>query len=252
MANLAQRRPLSAGASCLAVVAALGVGGCGQWDDTQRAHDVARELLSCFDVTVERTEAHRFHATGCDRHADIVCSEGSLDPVCIRVREHGVAAADGADDGNEGAASGETNDDVVALSADGASIEEVEPDPLADDEAPGDAIGAVRSSGGEVSAAEAAIRQGLDARADDVLACVDRDRIAVRVTHHADGTVRVALTGDLAGSPEEGCVRSALGDVRAPVGPSGVVLHLLRRHAPPVEAPPPEPVGEASSAEPLP
>jgi len=219
------------------IAAALLLLGCGQWEDQNKARDVARELLECFDVEVERTESHRFRATGCDRHADIVCSEGALEPVCIRVRER--------------TAGGETPEDDVAeemvepteevLVADGYSIEEVEPDPLADDEAPDDEPGAIRTTatGG---VAETTIRRGLDALADDVMACVDRDRVTVRATFHTDGAVVLALTGDLSGSPEEGCVRSAIGDVRVPAGESGVVLHLLRRAAPVEEAPPPEPV----------
>lgn len=246
MANLSQRRSRPAAFLCAALlsgIAGASLLGCGQWDDSNKARDVARELLECFDVAVERTEAHRFHASGCSRHADIVCSEGSLEPVCIRVRERG--DADAVAERDEGVdAETETADARVALAPDATSLEEVLPDPLADDESPGDDPGAIRTSGGEVGAAEAAIRRGLDSRAGDVMACVDRDRVAVRVTHHTDGTVRVALTGDLSGTPEEGCVRSALGDVRAPAGASGVVLHLVRRSAPPAEA--------DRSAEPLP
>lgn len=227
MANLAQI------GRCVLVAVLLTA--CGQWEDQNRAQTVAREVLECFAVEVARVEPHRFHATGCERHADIVCSEGALEPVCIRVRERGVAA----DDDEEEA------DDDDTFVPDAYTIEEVEPDPLADDEAPDDEHGAVRTSGGEASAAEGAIRRGLDARAEDVFSCVDRDRVTVRVTHHADGTVMVALTGDLAGSPEEGCVRSALGDVRAPSGASGVVLHLLRRRTPVEEEPEPEPLAPA-------
>lgn len=254
MANLVQSDPAAhvgapgarracAAAARVTGVALVALAGCGQWDDSQRAHDTARDLLECFDVAVERTEAHRFHAAGCGRHADIVCSEGSLEPVCIRVRERGDAVPGDDDDIDAPPDDGRAEaDETVALSGDASSIEEVLPDPLADDEAPDDDPGAVRTSGGEASAAEAAIRRGLDARAGDVMACVDRDRVAVRVTHHADGTVRVALTGDLAGTPEEGCVRSALGDVRAPAGASGVVLHLVRRSLPPDETAAAEPV----------
>lgn len=220
---------------------------CGQWEDQNKARDVARELLECFDVEVERTEAHRFHAEGCDRHADIVCSEGALEPVCIRVRERTAGGEVESDDlAEEDVAEEEAAATDATLVPDGYSIEEVEPDPDADDEATDDDRGAIRAASS--GAAETAIRRGLDARAEDVMACVDRDRVTVRATFHADGAVVLALTGDLAGSPEEGCVRSAIGDVRVPAGESGVVLHLLHRSAPAPEAPPAEPVAPGTSA----
>jgi hypothetical protein len=51
----------------------------------------------------------------------------------------------------------------------------------------------------------------------------------VRVRYALDGSVTVALAGDLEGSPEEGCVRAAIGGVRVEPGHEGVVMHLLRR-----------------------
>ena len=78
------------------------------------------------------------------------------------------------------------------------------------------------------AAVEASIRAGLAARRDDVLACVGRERIGVRVAYAGDGEVDFALQGDLADSPEEACVREALDGVRvAATGEEGVIVHLV-------------------------
>lgn len=184
---------------------------CGSWDDQAAATTFARETLHCFDVAVERTEAHRFHARGCEREGDIVCSEGSLNPVCIRV------AARNTSGGEAGSEGGETEDVEVA------STEGDEPEP-----APVETV----------SPQEQAIRRGLDARSEDVLACVDRPSVAVRVNHAADGSLSITLSGDLRDSPEEGCVRAAIGPVHVPPGAPGVVVHLVRRLAPAAVTPP--------------
>ncbi|MCZ7682094.1 MAG: hypothetical protein M5U28_26190 [Sandaracinaceae bacterium] len=76
---------------------------------------------------------------------------------------------------------------------------------------------------------EARIRAGLEARREDVLECVGRDRVAVRVGYAPDGTVEIALSGALHDTPEERCVQDALEGVRvAATGASGVVVHLVR------------------------
>lgn len=75
---------------------------------------------------------------------------------------------------------------------------------------------------------EATIRAGLEARREDVLACVGRDRIGVRVVYEGDGEVTFMLQGDLEDSPEEACVRDALDGVRvAATGHEGVIIHLV-------------------------
>lgn len=75
---------------------------------------------------------------------------------------------------------------------------------------------------------EQRIRAGLEARSEDVLACVGRDRVAVRVGYAPDGSVDVALQGTLHDTPEERCVQDALEGVRvAATGTSGVVVHLV-------------------------
>jgi len=75
---------------------------------------------------------------------------------------------------------------------------------------------------------EATIRGGLEARRDDVLACVGRARVGVRAAYTGEGVVSLSLQGDLADTPEEACVRDALGGVRvAATGEEGVIIHLV-------------------------
>jgi len=92
------------------------------------------------------------------------------------------------------------------------------------------------SAGGEVEAPaepeaseaiEERIRAGLEARREDVLACVGRDRVAVRVGYAPDGSVDVTLQGALHDTPEERCVQNALDGVRVATGAAGTVVHLL-------------------------
>lgn len=74
---------------------------------------------------------------------------------------------------------------------------------------------------------EARIRAGLEARRDDVLACVGRDRVAVRVGYAPDGSVDISLQGALHETPEERCVQDTLEGVRVAGGAAGTVVHLL-------------------------
>ncbi len=83
------------------------------------------------------------------------------------------------------------------------------------------------ASAGASEQIEAHIRAGLEARRDDVLACVGRDRVAVRVGYAPDGSVDVSLQGALHETPEERCVQDTLEGVRVAGGASGTVVHLL-------------------------
>jgi hypothetical protein len=83
------------------------------------------------------------------------------------------------------------------------------------------------ASAGASEEVEAHIRTGLEARRDDVLACVGRDRVAVRVGYAPDGSVDVSLQGALHETPEERCVQDTLEGVRVAGGASGTVVHLL-------------------------
>lgn len=71
------------------------------------------------------------------------------------------------------------------------------------------------------------IRAGLEGRREDVLACVGRERVGVRVGYAPDGSVDVTLQGELHESPEERCVQDALEGVRVGRGAAGTVVHLL-------------------------
>lgn len=81
---------------------------------------------------------------------------------------------------------------------------------------------------------EVLVREWLDGAAPDILTCTSGDRLAVSVEVAADGAVSLSLQDELAGSPTEGCVRSALPDKTFEGGPLELI-HLVRRK--PVEAP---------------
>lgn len=84
------------------------------------------------------------------------------------------------------------------------------------------------STPSEESEDSAALRSALDDQAPVVLACVAQPLVALRVTWSA-GEAQVSLQGAQAGTPEEGCIRAALGDgLRAPEG-SGELLHVVRQ-----------------------
>lgn len=72
---------------------------------------------------------------------------------------------------------------------------------------------------------EAALRERIDSRRADVLACTGTERLALELAYAAD-KVEVALRGELHGSAEEGCVRQVLGAMAAPRG-EGRMVHLV-------------------------
>ncbi|AKF07581.1 hypothetical protein [Sandaracinus amylolyticus] len=174
----------------VALVAACA--GCGAWDAESRARDRARDWIDCDDVDLVQRAESAWRASGCGRHVDVACTTSDNEPECIRVR---FADASGAE------------------SATTAPVE---------------------TSGGESApsgddAATSAVRASLDARREDVLACASSERVVVRVEWDATGAITLGLGGELGGSAEEGCVRAALADLRAPSGAPGSLLHLVRR-----------------------
>jgi len=82
------------------------------------------------------------------------------------------------------------------------------------------------SAPADASPDEATLRASIDAAKADVLACTGGEHVALEITH-ASGQLRVALRGELAGSPEERCVQQALADLSAPSG-EGRVIHLVK------------------------
>lgn len=72
------------------------------------------------------------------------------------------------------------------------------------------------------------LRAWLDTQRDAILACAERTTVVVTARWDAAGTVTVALGGELAGTPAEGCVRSAVGAQHVPGGAAGEVRHLVR------------------------
>lgn len=72
------------------------------------------------------------------------------------------------------------------------------------------------------------LRTWLDAQREAILACTERTTVVVTARWDASGAVSVALVGDLAGTPAEGCVRSAVGWQRVTPSPAGELRHLVR------------------------
>lgn len=179
-----------ASAVCAALVCgiALEVSACSDWDTETQARERAVAVLGCHEVVVASRSHERFRIEGCGRSVDVLCTSGRNDPTCIAGRPSDATLSD--------------------VGAGG----EVPPPP----EAP------------PTSGREAVVRAGLDARRGDVLACASRPSVVVRATYASDGSVVFGLNGELAGSPEEGCVRAALDGVRVEPGEAGVVLHLVR------------------------
>ncbi len=187
-------------AGCTALALALALGGCAQFDTGSAARRRSSELLDCDeeDVEIEQVGAYRFRGEGCGRRVEVVCTAAALEPVCFR-QSTPTAGGEAPFEGDE----------LVEVDA----PPEAPPSEAPDIEAPD---------------IEARVRAGLDARRDDILACVGQERAAVRVAYEADGAVTISLQGPLEASAEEGCVRSALAGVRVPSSTtSGVVVHLV-------------------------
>jgi len=187
--------------------ATLGTACGGAWEPDNQARDRAIAVLDCTEVTVVKIADNRYRASGCGGTVEVLCTAGHNEPVCIvgRARED-LATSGLADQG----AGGETDPETEGPSG-----------PDADDEAPSDAST-------EIASIERTIRSGLDAHRADVLACTGRTASVVRVRYAVDGSIALTLGGDLEASPEEGCVRAAIGAVRVAPGHEGVVMHLLR------------------------
>jgi hypothetical protein len=76
---------------------------------------------------------------------------------------------------------------------------------------------------------EGSVRAALDAHAGTILVCTSGVAVAVAVTWTADGRATIGLRGRFAGSPEEGCVRQALADLRVSSGGrGGSILHPVQ------------------------
>jgi hypothetical protein len=79
------------------------------------------------------------------------------------------------------------------------------------------------------TAASLEVRAALDRERDAILACGRGGAMGVKALIQADHTPDVHLTGDLAGSPEEACVRSLLFRLVLPgASPGTFVIHVVR------------------------
>jgi hypothetical protein len=189
----------------------LALGACGSsWDPDHQARDQATTALDCSEVSLVKIADNRYRAEGCGGVVEVLCSAGHNEPVCL-----------------VGRARSEEHVSGIADLGSGSEDPDVDPDPGGEDEGPI----APSSIDEETAAIETTIRGGLDAHRDDVLACTNRSASVVRVRYAFDGSVTITLGGDLEGSPEEGCVRAALGGVRVSGGHEGTVMHLVRRGA---------------------
>ena len=185
----------------LALVLAATFVGCAQIDTGSQALRALAESLDCPEARVAMTQvgAYRYRGEGCGRDTTVVCTASRLEPTCLHEATAGgaVARAEQGDPAEEPATDASERPPTVAATPD--------------------------------ATVEAQIRAGLDARREDVLACVGRDRVGVRAGYAPDGSVAFSLQGDLTGSPEEACVADALDGVRVPAnGEAGVVIHLVR------------------------
>jgi hypothetical protein len=217
---------------------ALLLAACVRFDVEERAREHARAVLRCPEARVAELGERVFEASGCGRTIGIACSSHN-EPRCSAVRLAGRLA-------DERPTAGRLTGERSTAGGDSSGTE-------SSGTGPGTGPSSGPAGGGESAVetraswtgdrrsddpeAEAALRAALDARRDDVLACVGRDRAVVRAAWGAAGDLAIALTGELAGTPEERCVRAALADVRAPAAGRlrGAVLHLLRASNPRAE-----------------
>jgi len=72
------------------------------------------------------------------------------------------------------------------------------------------------------------LRALLDTQREAILACAERATVVVVVRWDASGAVTLALGGELAGSSNEGCVRSAVGAQHVTASAPGELRHLVR------------------------
>lgn len=253
MRSAIRRRGLGA----LVVSGWLGLSGCSQWDAEAQARDRAREVLACEAVRVEARSQYTFAARGCERAIGIACTSAANEPVCIPVRLSGLEQALGPTSGGESPDAAETEGESVAVddesgagrspevASDAISPAMTVGEPTADENPERGNSGGARvtevdvgraSAGAENVAVETAesvvVRAYLDSRAPDVLTCTNTIRLALHAAWDGRGVVRFALTGPLAGSIEEGCVRQTLGGFTTGAGDPGELLHLVQSPGP--------------------
>jgi hypothetical protein len=178
--------------------------GCAQFDTGSVAQRSAAGLLDCpqSEVSMTQVGAYRYRGEGCGGTVSVACTSAALEPRCLREGD---------------SAGGEDEPALDEGDADGdAETEEAEETEPVVAETPDASV-------------EAQIRAGLDARREDILECVGRERVAIRAGYAPDGSVALSLQGDRAGTAEERCVVDALDGVRvAATGEAGVVVHLIR------------------------
>lgn len=182
------------------------------------------------DVTVaeipggpDDTVRSRYRAVGCGARATYACrprAAGSEEWDCRKEEEQDPGTIFGTTEGGDSTGSSTMADGGVADA--GARTD-------AGAHAGTDG-GVAASSGADAGVAadpSAAVRAAIDAHAVDVLGCTGRASIGVHAVWDATGNVTFGLPGDLAGRPEEGCVRTAIGPLHV-TGPAGELMDLVR------------------------
>jgi hypothetical protein len=75
------------------------------------------------------------------------------------------------------------------------------------------------------SSDDEAVRATVDAKRAEIAGCVERLPLAMKI-EYGDDRVAITLRGDLAGKPEEACVRAVLKDLK--VKGKGTVIHVVK------------------------
>jgi hypothetical protein len=79
------------------------------------------------------------------------------------------------------------------------------------------------------SAGSAELRAALDGERDAILACGGGSVVGMKAMVQPDHSLEIHLTGNLAGTPQEACVRHLLISLKLPnVSPGTLVIHVVR------------------------
>jgi len=174
-------------------------------------------------VTVQDVGNDRFRAIGCGQRATYACfprSAGSEEWDCRREEEQDPGTVFGT------TAGGEQGQQVRDSSHVDAGVDAG----LAHDAGAAPAVDAGAAAVVTPPAGDAptAVRAAIAGHSADILGCTGRTSIGVHASWDAHGVVTFGLPGDLAGRPEESCVRTAIGPLTV-APPAGELMELVRR-----------------------
>jgi hypothetical protein len=72
------------------------------------------------------------------------------------------------------------------------------------------------------------VRAWLDGQRETILGCAQQEKALVDARWDATGTVSVSFVGELAASPADGCLRSALGTQLVGARSAGEIRHWVK------------------------